>query len=67
MGDRTAELVLGWTVGARMGLLSGGLSGAGGDQEQQPGLGPTCWLLPAHQECGSEAGTQPAVLGNRSS
>jgi hypothetical protein len=30
-------------------------------------LGPTCWLLPVHQVWTSEAGTQPAVSGNRSS
>lgn len=30
------------------------------------GLSPTCWLLPAHQVWGSEAGTQPVASGNRS-
>lgn len=32
-----------------------------------PGLGPTCWLLPAHQAWASEAGVLPAASGNRSS
>lgn len=58
-GHGAAELAESWTAKPCMGLLEA--------RRGQPGRSPTCWLLPAHQAWGSEAGTQPAVSGNRSS
>lgn len=49
------------------GCCQEGLQGLVAARSDQPRLGPTCWLLPAHQVWGLEAGTQPAVSGNKSS